>query len=47
VFQQGLESVRITVSIGIAHFLRDGVSSKDIVGKVDKALIMLRIQVEM
>jgi diguanylate cyclase (GGDEF)-like protein len=38
VFQQGLESVRITVSIGIAHFPRDGVSSKDIVGKADKAL---------
>ncbi len=38
VFQQGLESVRITVSIGIAHFPRDGFSSKDIIGKADKAL---------
>lgn len=38
VFQQGLESVRITVSIGIAHFPRDGFGSKDIIGKADKAL---------
>ncbi|MCK5584216.1 MAG: GGDEF domain-containing protein, partial [Elusimicrobiales bacterium] len=38
VFQQGLESVRITVSIGIAHFPRDGFSSKDVIRKADKAL---------
>ena len=38
VFQQGLESVRITVSIGIAHFPRDGFSSKEVIGKADKAL---------
>ncbi|MCG2725005.1 MAG: GGDEF domain-containing protein [Elusimicrobia bacterium] len=38
VFQQGLESVRITVSIGIAHFPRDGFTSKEVIRKADKAL---------
>lgn len=38
VFEQGLESVRITVSIGIAHFPRDGFSSNDIIERADKAL---------
>ncbi|MEA3306931.1 MAG: GGDEF domain-containing protein, partial [Elusimicrobiota bacterium] len=38
VFQQGLESVKITVSIGIAHFPRDGFVSKDVIGKADTAL---------
>jgi len=38
VFSQGLEKVRLTVSIGIAHFPRDGRAPEEIVGRADAAL---------
>ena len=38
VFSQGLEKVRLTVSIGIAHFPRDGRAPAEIVGRADTAL---------
>ena len=37
-FSQGLEKVRLTVSIGIAHFPRDGRASGELVGRADAAL---------
>jgi len=37
-FSQGLERVRLTVSIGIAHFPRDGRTPEDIVARADAAL---------
>lgn len=38
VFPQGLEQVRLTVSIGIAHFPRDGRAPEEIIGRADAAL---------
>lgn len=38
VFSQGLERVRLTVSIGIAHFPRDGRGPAELVAAADKAL---------
>lgn len=38
VFSQGLEKVRLTVSIGIAHFPRDGQTPAEVIGKADAAL---------
>ncbi len=38
VFSQGLEKVRLTVSIGIAHFPRDGGAPEELVGRADAAL---------
>jgi len=38
VFSQGLETVRLTVSIGIAHFPRDGSTPAELIAKADKAL---------
>ncbi|MDO8803439.1 MAG: GGDEF domain-containing protein [Elusimicrobiota bacterium] len=38
IFSQGLEKVRLTVSIGIAHFPRDGRAPEEIVGRADAAL---------
>ncbi|MBI4351768.1 MAG: GGDEF domain-containing protein [Elusimicrobia bacterium] len=38
VFPQGLEKVRLTVSIGIAHFPRDGRAPEEIIGRADAAL---------
>jgi diguanylate cyclase (GGDEF)-like protein len=38
VFSQGLEKVRLTVSIGIAHFPRDGRTPEELVAAADKAL---------
>jgi diguanylate cyclase (GGDEF)-like protein len=38
VFSQGLEKVRLTVSIGIAHFPRDGGGPDELVAAADKAL---------
>ena len=38
VFSQGLEKVRLTVSIGIAHFPRDGRGPEELVAAADKAL---------
>jgi len=37
-FAQGLERVRLTVSIGIAHFPRDGRTPEDIIARADAAL---------
>ncbi len=37
-FSQGLETVKITVSIGIAHFPRDGAGGGELVAAADKAL---------
>ncbi|MCX5784702.1 MAG: GGDEF domain-containing protein [Elusimicrobia bacterium] len=37
-FQLGFESVRITVSIGIAHFPRDGRNASELFAKADAAL---------
>jgi diguanylate cyclase (GGDEF)-like protein len=37
-FQHGFESVRITVSIGIAHFPRDGSDAQELFAKADAAL---------
>lgn len=37
-FSQGLETVRITVSIGIAHFPRDGAGARELIAGADKAL---------
>ncbi|MBI4655397.1 MAG: GGDEF domain-containing protein [Elusimicrobia bacterium] len=37
-FTQGLESVKITLSIGIAHFPRDGSAAEEIIMAADKAL---------
>ena len=38
VFSQGLERVQLTVSIGIAHFPRDGRGPEELVAAADKAL---------
>ncbi|MEK7722473.1 MAG: GGDEF domain-containing protein [Elusimicrobiota bacterium] len=38
IFSQGLEKVRLTVSIGIAHFPRDGRAPEELVGRADAAL---------
>jgi len=38
VFSQGLEKVRLTVSIGIAHFPRDGRAPEELIGRADAAL---------
>jgi len=38
VFSQGLEKVRLTVSIGIAHFPRDGRTPAEVIAKADAAL---------
>ncbi|OIO01678.1 MAG: hypothetical protein AUJ51_08200 [Elusimicrobia bacterium CG1_02_56_21] len=38
VFSQGLEKVRLTVSIGIAHFPRDGRAPEELVARADAAL---------
>lgn len=38
VFSQGLEKVRLTVSIGIAHFPRDGRAPEELVARADTAL---------
>lgn len=38
IFSQGLEQVRLTVSIGIAHFPRDGRTPEDIIARADAAL---------
>ena len=38
VFSQGLEKVRLTVSIGIAHFPRDGQTPAEVIAKADAAL---------
>jgi len=38
VFSQGLEKVRLTVSIGIAHFPKDGRGPEELVAAADKAL---------
>jgi diguanylate cyclase (GGDEF)-like protein len=37
-FQQGLDTVRLTVSIGIAHFPRDGATPRELVASADAAL---------
>ncbi|HAN05539.1 MAG: hypothetical protein A2X29_04320 [Elusimicrobia bacterium GWA2_64_40] len=37
-FAQGLERVRLTVSIGIAHFPRDGRTPEEIIARADTAL---------
>lgn len=37
-FSQGLEQVRLTVSIGISHFPRDGKTPEDLVARADAAL---------
>jgi diguanylate cyclase (GGDEF)-like protein len=37
-FSQGLEKVRLTVSIGIAHFPRDGGGAEELIAAADKAL---------
>lgn len=37
-FSQGLEKVRFTISIGIAHFPRDGRTSEELISGADKAL---------
>ncbi len=37
-FSQGLERVRLTVSIGIAHFPRDGRNPEDLIARADAAL---------
>jgi diguanylate cyclase (GGDEF)-like protein len=37
-FSQGLEKVKLTVSIGIAHFPRDGAGPDELVAAADKAL---------
>lgn len=37
-FSQGLEQVRLTISIGIAHFPRDGRTPEELIAGADKAL---------
>ena len=37
-FSQGLERVRLTVSIGIAHFPKDGRSPEELIARADAAL---------
>ncbi|MDD2806664.1 MAG: GGDEF domain-containing protein [Elusimicrobiales bacterium] len=37
-FSQGLEQVRLTVSIGIAHFPRDGRTPEEVIARADAAL---------
>ena len=37
-FVQGLETVKLTVSTGIAHFPRDGMTARDLIAGADKAL---------
>jgi diguanylate cyclase (GGDEF)-like protein len=37
-FSQGLEQVRLTVSIGIAHFPRDGRTPEELIARADAAL---------
>ncbi len=37
-FSQGLEKVRLTISIGIAHFPRDGRTPEELIAGADKAL---------
>jgi len=37
-FSQGLEKVKLTISIGIAHFPRDGRTPEDLIAAADKAL---------
>ncbi len=38
VFSQGLEKVRLTISIGIGHFPRDGRNPEELIAAADKAL---------
>ena len=38
VFSQGLEKVRLTISIGISHFPRDGHTPEELIAVADKAL---------
>ncbi len=38
IFSQGLEKVRLTISIGIAHFPRDGRTPEELIAGADKAL---------
>ena len=38
VFSQGFETVKISVSIGIAHFPRDGAAAGELVARADAAL---------
>ncbi|MBU2574104.1 MAG: GGDEF domain-containing protein [Elusimicrobia bacterium] len=37
-FAQGLETVKLTVSTGIAHFPRDGAGGRELIASADKAL---------
>jgi diguanylate cyclase len=37
-FTSGAQAIRITVSIGIAHYPKDGATPEDILSSVDKAL---------
>ena len=38
IFSQGLEQVRLTISIGIANFPRDGRTAEELIARADKAL---------
>ncbi|MFH1619935.1 MAG: GGDEF domain-containing protein [bacterium] len=43
-FMQGLETVKVTISIGVAHFPRDGSTSEELVSSADKALYAAKEQ---
>ncbi|MBI4248101.1 MAG: diguanylate cyclase [Elusimicrobia bacterium] len=43
-FQSGLETVRVTVSTGIAHYPRDGKTPKEVIAQADRALYAAKRQ---
>ena len=38
IFVHGLEKVKVTLSLGIAHFPRDGAAPEEVIAQADRAL---------